>query len=89
MRDRAPITDRQRFWRLMALMLTLAVTGIAGILVYLRQIGEPLHFHFVMAISLGIGLSMLLAGALMGLVFLSNRSGHDAEVGHDSEEEDE
>lgn len=71
------VTDRRRFWRLMAFMTALTLVGVAGVIVYLHQIGEPLHFHFVLAISLGVGLSMLLAAALMGLVFISNRSGHD------------
>ena len=74
------VADRRRFWQLMALMTALALAGVAGVLEYLRQIGEPLHFHFVLAISLGIGISMLLAGALMGLVFISNRSGHDSSM---------
>ena len=57
-------------------------------LAYLHQIGEPLRFHFVVAISLGVGLSMLLAAALMGLVFISNRSGHDQMIGADENGKD-
>lgn len=83
MLDDLPETDRKRFWRLMALMVGLAVAGVVGVLAYFHGTGMPLRFHFAMAISLAIGVSMLLAGALMGLVFISNRSGHDAAVGSD------
>ncbi len=82
------VADRRRFWRLMALMTALALAGVAGVLAYLHQIGEPLRFHFVVAISVGVGLSMLLAAALMGLVFISNRSGHDQAVAADKSGKD-
>jgi hypothetical protein len=34
-----------------------------------------------LAVAGGVGGSVLLSGALMGLVFVSNRSGHDDSVG--------
>ncbi|GGI75185.1 hypothetical protein GCM10007973_10040 [Polymorphobacter multimanifer] len=36
--------------------------------------------HLMLALGGGIFLSLLLGGALMGLIFLSNRSGHDDET---------
>jgi hypothetical protein len=36
--------------------------------------------HFYIAVALGISLTMLLGGGLMGLVFLSNGTGHDEAV---------
>jgi hypothetical protein len=36
--------------------------------------------HFYIAVAMGISLTMLLGGALMGLVFLSNGTGHDESV---------
>jgi len=36
--------------------------------------------HFYIAVALGISLTMLLGGALMGLAFLSNGTGHDEAV---------
>lgn len=80
--------DRKRFWRLMALMAGLAFAGVAGVLEYLHETGVPLRFHFAVAISLGIGASMILAGLLMGLVFISNRSGHDAAISADDKGND-
>ena len=44
-----------------------------------RQPGEvPIHFYI--ATALGIGVMMLLMGALMGLVFLSSGTGHDESI---------
>lgn len=39
-----------------------------------------ISIHFYIAISLGIGLSVMFMAALMGLVFLSNGTGHDASI---------
>lgn len=36
--------------------------------------------HFYIAVALGISLTMLLGGGLMGLVFLSHGTGHDESV---------
>lgn len=71
----------RRFRRLMLLMMVLAiVTAAVAVGLALRD-GVPFHLHFVLAMGGGIVLSLLLAGALMGLVFVSNRSGHDDDVG--------
>ena len=42
---------------------------------------ESVSIHFYIASALGIGFTMLLGGALMGLVFLSSGTGHDEAVG--------
>ncbi|MGI4877085.1 MAG: hypothetical protein ACRYG4_06320 [Janthinobacterium lividum] len=70
----------RRFRRLMAFMVTIAVIAIAGALWILHRDGVVLHWQFMLALGLGIGVSLLLAGALMGLVFVSANSGHDDEV---------
>ncbi len=78
----------KRFRRLMALM-TLVAIGTAGIAVWkMRQDGVPFHLHFVIAMAGGILIALLLAGALMGLAFVSNRSGHDAAVSDQLQDED-
>jgi prepilin signal peptidase PulO-like enzyme (type II secretory pathway) len=70
----------QRFRRLMLLMTAVALTT-AGVAIWqLRRDGVPFHMHFVIAMAGGIVIALLLAGALMGLAFVSNRSGHDATV---------
>jgi len=70
----------RRFRRLMLVMLTLAVVAVGTALAVMHRDGVVLHLHFVIAMGLGITLSLLLAGALMGLVFLSANSGHDDAV---------
>ena len=67
----------RRFWRLMAVVALVALLAIGGALFYVYASGTPLRLHFVLAMSLGIGMTLLLAGALMGLLFFSARSGHD------------
>ncbi|MGL4540972.1 MAG: hypothetical protein ACRCUI_00505, partial [Polymorphobacter sp.] len=60
-----------------------AITAVAAILAAIAALvvsGAPIRLHMLVAVALGIGLSVLLAGALMGLVFVSARSGHDAEA---------
>jgi hypothetical protein len=56
-----------------------AVAAIALSLLYLWGTG-PVSLHMLIATALGVGLSVLVAGALMGLIFLSDRSGHDEDA---------
>lgn len=78
--QRAPGDHWRRFRRLMLLM-TVVAFGTAGLAVWrMRQDGVPFHLHFIIAMGGGIVLALLLAGALMGLAFVSNRSGHDDAV---------
>ena len=70
----------QRFRRLMLLMTVVAVSTAALAIWQLRRDGVTFHLHFVIAMAGGIVIALLLAGALMGLAFVSNRSGHDAAV---------
>lgn len=81
----APRDHWRRFRRLMLFMLMMAVVSVAVAIWYLQANDVPFHLHFVLAMGGGIALSLLLAGALMGLVFVSNRSGHDDSVGHGDE----
>ena len=69
-----------RYRRLMRLMfaITVAVVSIAMVMLY-KEIGM-VSVHFFIATALGLGFSMLLTSALMGLVFLSNGTGHDDAV---------
>lgn len=69
-----------RYRKLMKWMLAAAITAVAAALVYLGQGGGPLPIHMVIATIAGVGFSVLLAAALMGLVFLSSGSGHDEDA---------
>lgn len=61
-------------------------TAIAAVLAIALVIGSlvandaPIRWHMLVAIAVGVGVSFLLAGALMGLMFVSARSGHDDDV---------
>ena len=58
-----------------------AAGAVVAALLYLGASGEPMPFSMVVATIAGVGLSVLLGAALMGLVFLSNASGHDEDAG--------
>ena len=67
-----------RFRKLMLWMglATLAVVAVTLVLLY-SDLGF-VSIHFYIATGLGVGFAMMLMAALMGLVFLSNGTGHDA-----------
>ena len=84
MLPRSPLEDPEtalhawtRYRRLMRFMfaVTLLVVGFAFVLLYRQEALVSVHFYI--ATALGIGFSMLLMSALMGLVFLSSGTGHD------------
>ena len=70
----------ERYKRMMKWMVLVAAAVVALSLLYLRQTGAPLPLHLVVATIAGVGLTVLVGTGLMGLVFLSNRSGHDEEA---------
>ena len=89
MPPRSPLDDPhaaahawRRFRRLMWVMLALTISVVAIAMLVLWQQGALVSVHFIIASALGIGLTMLLMSALMGLVFLSNGTGHDHSVDH-------
>ncbi|KQN07567.1 MULTISPECIES: hypothetical protein [unclassified Sphingomonas] len=69
-----------RFRRMLAWMALLsliaALAALAGIWWWIGG----MNWVIALATIAGVGLSVLLGTALMGLVFLSNGSGHDAAV---------
>jgi hypothetical protein len=69
-----------RYRRILGWMALVSV-ACAGAAVWLlwRWIG-PLPIHVAIATALGVGLSILMAAALMGLVFMSSGTGHDEMV---------
>ena len=78
----------RRFRRIMKwiALFSIAIAAIAVLLVVRGDKGT--HVHMLIATALGAGLSVLLAGALMSLVFLSSSSGHDDEASRFGEEQD-
>ncbi len=74
--------DHWRRFRRLMLLMTIVAFATAGIAIWkMRADGVPFHLHFMIAMGGGIVIALLLAGALMGLAFVSNRSGHDETVG--------
>lgn len=70
-------TAWRRFRRLLGLTAFAAVLAIAGAIAWLGAVGTELSVHVVIATALGVGLSVLLGGLLMALVFLSSNLGTD------------
>lgn len=69
-----------RYRRIMRFMLLLTIAVVAIAMVFLYKFNETASAHFFIASALGIGFTMLLAGALMGLIFLSSGTGHDEAI---------
>ncbi len=66
-----------RYKQMMKWMLLAAALTVLAALAWLKSSGEPMPIHMVIATVAGVGLSVLVGTGLMGLVFLSNSSGHD------------
>jgi hypothetical protein len=66
-------------------LFSIAIAAIAMLLV--ARGDEGAHIPMLIAIALGAGLSVLLAGALMSLVFLSANGGHEEATNRFGEDE--
>ncbi|GAA4751369.1 hypothetical protein GCM10023264_17550 [Sphingomonas daechungensis] len=88
-----PVSDRRlsvlkKFRRIMKWMALFSII-VAAIAVLLVIRGEKgIQIHMMIATALGAGLSVLLAGALMSLVFISADTGHDDHANTYEEEKD-
>jgi hypothetical protein len=69
-----------RYRRLMRWMVLASVVAAVGSLWILREMTGPLPIPMIIATGAGVFASVMLAAGLMGLVFLSNGSGHDDSV---------
>lgn len=70
----------RRYRRLMIWMTAVATIAVVAALIYLEHTLGALPLSIILATVAGVGLSVLLAAALMGLVFLSSGTGHDQDV---------
>jgi hypothetical protein len=80
-----------RYRRLMGFMMVITLLMVGAAFVALFRENGLASAHLYIATALGVGFTMLLMSALMGLVFLSSGTGHDAAVAQpfDEDEEDE
>ncbi len=98
MLPRSPLEDPDtaahawaRYRRLMRFMMTITVLMVGAACIAIYRENGAISAHYYVATALMVGLAMLLMSALMGLVFLSNATGHDSAVGQapvDAEDED-
>jgi hypothetical protein len=86
--DRSPLDDPataahawarfRRVFKAWSLFTLAVVAAVMGWLAVSRGFDSA---HLYLATALGVGVTMELAGALMGLAFLSSGTGHDEAVG--------
>jgi len=76
-----------RYKQIMKWMALAAIVAVLLSLIYLKSFGEPVPIHMLIATIAGVGLMVLVGTGLMGLVFLSNRAGHDEEAGRRPDDE--
>ncbi|MHA7820639.1 MAG: hypothetical protein ACX930_13410 [Erythrobacter sp.] len=69
-----------RYRRIMRLLMGVTVGTVLIALALLYKFNGAVSVHFYIAVAVGISFTMLLGGGLMGLVFLSNGTGHDESV---------
>ena len=91
---RSPLDDPEkaahawaRFRRIMRWMMLVTVTLVVGSVWVLYKSNGMVSIHLYIATALGIGFTMLLTSALMGLLFLSSGTGHDDSIADKLEEE--
>lgn len=79
--DPRDLERAQRAWirykRMMKWMIVAAVVAVLLALLWLKEPGQPMPIHMIIATAAGVGLSVLVGTGLMGLVFLSSSGGHD------------
>jgi len=66
-----------RFRRIMKWMAVVSIVVAALAVILVASGDEGVHIHMMIATALGVGLTIMLAAALMTLAFLSSSSGHD------------
>jgi hypothetical protein len=78
-----------RYRRVLRWMAVLNLILIAGVIGLLYVLGALVSLEFAIAAALGIGITVMLMSALMGLVFLSSGTGHDEAIADPLNEDDD
>ena len=80
-RDETSRIALARYRRLMRGMALVSTGAVVLALAWLQAtLPGGLTIHMMIATAAGVGLSVMLGAALMGLVFLSSGSGHDEAI---------
>ena len=66
-----------RYKIMMRRMALVAISAALLSLTWLWLSGAPMRLHMMIAVFAGVALTVLVGTGLMGLVFLSSRTGHD------------
>lgn len=77
-----------RYKRLLRLVGAVTAVVIVLAMATLYFIDEAASIHAYIAMALGIGATMMLGGALMGLMFLSSGTGHDEAIVNPLDDQD-
>ena len=87
MTRRSPLDDPRnsdhawdRYRRILKIMGLVTLAVVALVLASLYAALGLVSIHMYIATALGVGLTMMLGCALMGLVFLSSGTGHDESI---------
>ena len=78
-----------RYRQIMRWMALAALVAVLLALIWLKSFGEPVPIHMEIATILGVGLTVLVGTGLMGLLFVSSRTGMDDEAGRPGDEDEE
>ena len=78
-----------RYRRLMRFMMLITLMMVGAAMVAIFRGNGAASAHIYIATALGVGFTMLLMSALMGLVFLSSGTGHDEAVAQPLPDDDE
>jgi uncharacterized protein (DUF2062 family) len=79
-RSEASALAWSRYKRMMKWMALASAIAAALAVAYLEATSDAMPWQMVVATIAGVGLSVLLGTGLMGLVFLSDRSGYDEDA---------
>jgi hypothetical protein len=80
---------QRQFWRIFRLLALVSAAAAAVAVVLVSWGAGEVHASLIIATALGVGFTMLLGSALMALMFLSARSGHDEDATPKIRESDE
>lgn len=80
--------SRTSFAKLMTATVIAAIVAVIVSLLYLASEPGRMRLHTILAVIFGVGLSVLVAGTLTSLMYLSASSGRDDAVGGDPRRKD-